>query len=723
MHLPLPLTRDLVLIGGGHAHALVLRMWGMDPLPGVRVTVINPDPVAPYSGMLPGHIAGHYARDDLMIDLVRLARFAGARVIVDHAIGLDPAGQGVTLASGRVIPFDVASVDIGITTDLPRVPGFAEHTIAAKPMARYAAAWDRFLDDVAADRVAPRMAILGGGIAGVELAMASAHRLRGMGVAPDITLIDRGAILSEFAPGPRARLLAELARWDVACIDNDAAAEITAEGVILSSGRVVPASLSLGVAGAIPQPWLVHTGLELTEGFIAVDRHLQSTSHPAVFAAGDCAHMGHAPRPKAGVYAVRQAPVLLRNLRAALGDGGMRPYHPQRDYLKLVSLGDRRAMAHKGGWRLTGAAMWRWKNRIDQTFMDRFRDLPDMAPPAPPRRLADGVRDELAGRKPLCGGCGAKVGAPALQAGLAALDLPVRDDVLSVQGDDAAVIRAGAGVQVVSVDHLRPVTDDPHLMARIAAVHALGDIWASGAQPQAALSTLILPPMGAELQIRTLDEITRGARAVFDAVGADLVGGHTSIGAEMTIGFTVTGVADRPVLISGARPGDVLVLTRPLGSGVILSAEMARAAPGEVVARTLAAMASPRPAQAAALSGLAHAMTDVTGFGLAGHLDRMCRASGTGADLVLADLPVYAGALDLLAAGHRSTLFPANRAAVPDLPDDTPLARLLFDPQTAGGLLAAIPPAALPHALAELPDLSVIGRMVSAPGIRLVEGI
>ena len=124
MQAALPLTRDLVLVGGGHTHALVLRKWGMAPLPGARVTLINPGPSAPYTGMLPGFIAGHYQRDDLDIDLVRLARFAGARLVLEPAIGIDRHARQVLFKNRPPISFDVLSIDVGITSDLKVIPGF-----------------------------------------------------------------------------------------------------------------------------------------------------------------------------------------------------------------------------------------------------------------------------------------------------------------------------------------------------------------------------------------------------------------------------------------------------------------------------------------------------------------------------------------------------------------------------------------------------------------------
>jgi selenide,water dikinase len=235
-------------------------------------------------------------------------------------------------------------------------------------------------------------------------------------------------------------------------------------------------------------------------------------------------------------------------------------------------------------------------------------------------------------------------------------------------------------------------------MARIAALHALGDVWAMGATPQAALSQVTLPPLGADLQARTLAEVLDAAAQVFRAAGADLVGGHSTEGAELTLGFTVTGTADRALGKGGARPGDALILTRALGSGTILAAEMALARVpglilGEAWAAAMAVMTRSQGPASAILAPAAHAMTDVTGFGLAGHLIEMLAASGTAATLHLDAVPLMPGALALATAGQASSLLPANLAAVGwrMTAPAGPRVDLLSDPQTCGGLLAAVP--------------------------------
>jgi len=706
---PLPLTRDLVLIGGGHSHALVLRKWAMKPLPGVRVTLINPDPTAPYSGMLPGHVAGHYARADLEIDLVRLARFAGARLVLGAALGLDPEARLVHVGGRPPVAYDVASINVGITTAMPALPGFAEHAVPAKPLGTFAAAWAAYLGGAGEASVA----MIGGGVAGAELAMAMAHALRAAGRAATVHLVERDRVLATL-PAPAARRLrAALAACGVILHEQTGVAAVDAGGLSLTGGGRIAAGFITGAAGALPPAWLGDTGLALHEGFVRVDARLR-TSAPGVFAAGDCAHLDHAPRPKAGVYAVREAPVLFENLRATLaGTGGLRRYRPQRDFLKLITLGRRGALASRFGLTLAGPAIWRWKDRIDRRFMDRFHDLPPMPAPELPWPRAAGLRAAL-GPKPLCGGCGAKLGRAALLRALGAADAP---------GDDAAILATGGATQVISTDHLRALTEDPFTMARIAAIHALGDIWAMGARPQAAVLSVIVPRQTDALAERALAEIVAGVRDMLAEAGAELVGGHSTQGAEMTIGLTVTGLCESaPLTLGGARSGDALILTKPLGSGVIMAAEMERKADGAVVAAALEAMQQPQGAAAAILRG-AHAMTDVTGFGLAGHLLNLCARSGTGAEIVLADVPLLDGAEALAARGVQSSLAPANRALLPGAPAGA-RADLLFDPQTGGGLLAAVPgdPVPLLAALRQAGfAAAAIGRITDSAGqVRIV---
>ncbi|MFU8882991.1 MAG: selenide, water dikinase SelD, partial [Rhodobacterales bacterium] len=665
MHLPHPLTCDLVLIGGGHAHALVLRKWAMNPLAGVRLSVINPSPTAPYTGMLPGHIAGHYSRDELDIDLVQLARAAGARLILDRATGLQAGEKQLRLASGRMLHYDIASLDIGITAEMPAIAGFSTYAVGAKPLDTYAARWRSFLVAVQAGRKRPHVAVIGAGVAGVELAMAMAHALHTITASAQVHLFEAADSLTGTGTATRKRLLRALKARGITLHSASRVRQIMADAVILDDDRRVEADFVVGAAGAFAQPWLAQTDLPLTDGFVTVGPDLGVQGHASLFAVGDCAHMAHAPRPKAGVFAVRAAPVLHDNLRAAATGRATRPFHPQRGYLKLISLGEKSAIAEKFGLGVAGPWLWQWKDRIDRAFMDQFRALPAMPAPARLREQALGAAGVAGQDQPICGGCGSKLGARTLHSVLARLPVSTRDDLRSLPGDDAAILLTGGVQQVISTDHLRAFTADPATMARITTLHALGDIWAMGASPQAATATVILPPMSPTLQARTLDEVMQAAAEVLHAAGAALVGGHSTTGAEFTLGFTVTGLcAAPPITHSGATPGDALILTRPIGSGTLLAAEMQHRANGRHIAALLAQMAQPQ-GDAAKVLRHAHAMTDVTGFGLAGHLMAICRASGVGAALQLAAIPLYDGAEALAARGIRSTAYADNLAAAP----------------------------------------------------------
>ncbi len=687
----LPLSRELLLIGGGHSHALVLRMWGMNPLPGVRLSVVNPLPSAAYSGMLPGFVAGHYRREELQIDLVKLARFAGARLISGKVVHLDVHSRKARLEDGRELPYHVVSLDIGITTEMPEIPGFSEHAVPAKPLDAFADRWQGWLGQ-AARKDSGRVAVIGGGVAGVELAMAMAHAMRSRSIeGGHVSLIEKDRILPDLRPSRRAFLRTELLAAGIELHEGRGASAVAADHVRLEGGERIAADLVVGVGGARAQGWLSHCDLALHDGYVQVDETLRSLSEKTLFAAGDIAHLSHAPRPKAGVFAVRAAPILFHNLRAALSGGAMRRFRPQGDYLKLISLGGRRAMADKWGLMLRGAALWRLKDRIDRAFMEQFQSLKPMDPPLP-RLMADGVKEVLGGA-PLCGGCGAKVGAGALDGVLSELPAPGREDILRGAGDDAAVLRCGRGYQVLSTDHLRAFCEDPALMARIAAIHALGDIWSMGAQAQAVLASITLPRMSEEMQRWWLAEIMQAAGAVFAEEGAAIVGGHSSQGNELSIGFTLSGLCTQePIGKGGARPGDRLVLTKPIGTGTLLAAEMRLKARGEDVMAAYRSMLRTQGAAAALLAPHAHAMTDVTGFGLAGHALEIAQASGLELAIKADAVPLLPGAEALAAMGIHSSIWRSNVIRADCMPEKaSPRHELLYDPQTAGGLLAAVP--------------------------------
>ena len=731
-----PIVKDLVLIGGGHAHVHVLKSFGMKPMPGLRITLIARDVETPYSGMLPGFIAGHYTREECHIDLRPLARFAGARLIHDEAIGLDRAGRRVKCRARPPVAYDVLSIDIGSTPHLSSIPGAAEYATPVKPIDRLAERWERIMARVRAGKQPIRFLTVGGGAAGVELTLSMRHRLRGLlrerGHDPErvgFTLVTRGEILASHNASVRRRFRDLLDLRGVGVVEHSAVEQVDDGSVLCSSGDRIGFDELIWVTQAGAASWLADTGLDLDEGgFIKIDATLRSLTDRNVFAVGDVASNVEHPRPKAGVFAVRQGPPLADNLWRALSGQPLAPFVPQRKFLSLISTGDRCAIASRGRLAAQGATLWHLKDWIDRRWMRKYKELPEMAAAAAPSSGADDPLGALQAEPMRCGGCGAKVGATTLSRVMARLE-PRGDPSVQIGlalPDDAAVVSPPQGKLLVqTVDFFRAFVDDPYVFGRIAANHALGDIYAMGGEPLTALATATVPYGPEDKVEEDLYQMLRGGLDVLEEAGAVLVGGHSGEGAELALGFTINGAVDpdRVLRKSGMRVGDRLILTKPLGTGALFAAEMRGKAKGVWIDRALSVMQqSSRDAARCLREAGASASTDVTGFGLVGHLIEMLGASKVGAALFLDAVPALDGALEVLRAGISSSLAPENlrlRRAIDNLDAAAklPAFPLLFDPQTAGGLLASVPQSNVVSCVAELRRLgyrhaAVIGEVL-----------
>ena len=683
-----PPVTDLVLVGGGHSHVQVLKSLGMAPMDGVRVTVIAREAHTPYSGMLPGFVAGHYRWEEIHIDLGPLCRFAGARLIVDSVTGLDLENNSVQCAHRPPVRFDSLSINCGAVPEV--VGGFG---VPVKPIGRFLPHWRTLAEQA---RPGMRIQFVGGGAGGVELALAARTALpRGIGI---------GVVTEELLPGQGRRaqrlLSKELGRAGIELRFGS----VTAAGereLALADGSAVGFDRLFWVTGVVAPGWVRESALATdSRGFARVDRALRSVSHPRVFVSGDAACLDGQQRPKSGVIAVRAGPVLGANLRRSAAGRALRRFRAQKRFLSLIGTGDRRAVASKFGLAVRGAWVWRWKERIDRRFMDRFRDLPNMAgaPAASGSATRGDGQDGQAFDPMRCGGCGAKLAAGPLHRVLDRLPEQRHANLMQGIGDDAAVLRGQPEPLLLTLDGFRSLVDDPYLFGRIAAHHSLNDIYAMGAVPTSAMAIATVPLMAEAMMEEELFALLKGAVDVLNGDGVPLVGGHSSEGSELSLGLAVTGRAVEPVWTkAGCRPEERLLLTKPLGIGVLLAAHMR----GQTQTRYLqAAMDVMDRSNRGALDILrangVRAVTDVTGFGLVGHLGEMLRASGTGAELWPEAVPSLQGALEGFDAGASSVLQDGNERAFADFEirgfaGNDPRVRVLADPQTSGGLLASVP--------------------------------
>ena len=543
--------------------------------------------------------------------------------------------------------------------------------------------------------------------------------------------VEIGIVTLEFLPGHGRRaqriLANELYRAGIELRFGEVAAASAGE-LALADGSAVGFDKLFWVTGVKAPDWVRESALATdARGFARVDASLRSLSHPGVFVTGDAACLDEQERPKSGVIAVRAGPVLAANLRRSATGRRLQRFRAQKRFLSIIGTGDGRAVASRSGLAVRGAWVWRWKERIDRRFMERFRKLPEMAgfPSDSDRAGPGGVRAEPEFDPMRCGGCGAKLAAGPLHRVLARLPEQRHADLVQGIGDDAAVLRGQSEPLLLTLDGFRSLVDDPYLFGRITAHHSLNDIYAMGAVPTSALAIATVPLMAEAMMEEELYVLLKGAVDVLNADGVPLVGGHSSEGSELSLGLAVTGKAVEPLLTkSGCRVGDRLLLSKPLGIGVLLAAHMR----GQTSTRFLQAATgvmdrSNREALAVFRANGARALTDVTGFGLVGHLGEMLRASGTGAEIWLNAVPRLEGALESFDRGAFSVLQSGNEQALSDFeihgfaPGDSRV-RLLADPQTSGGLLASVPAQQVDGCLEALaaagyPNSAEIGRITS----------
>lgn len=366
------MPNQLVLIGGGHSHVEVLRQFALKPLPDTQLTLICQNAQTPYSGMLPGYVAGHYRYEQVHIDLRPLAKAAGAHFYETAAIDIDRAKQVVHNGRYPPLPYDRLSINIGSTPNLADALGAGEHAVAVKPIRDFNQRWLALLERVKTASGPLRIAVVGGGAGGIELLLAMQHRLAAY--QPQFSLWTRGSkILPTHHTTVQKKFMHVLHARGVAVHCNAPVNEVDSTGLITANGQHHEADEVIWVTRASGAAWLKNTGLALDHnGFIKVTDTLQTSTDPHIFAAGDVASMINHPLEKAGVVAVRQAPILAHNLRNAMTGGLLKPYRPQRRWLALISTGDQYAIASRGKFTASGRWIWQYKDWIDRRFMRRY---------------------------------------------------------------------------------------------------------------------------------------------------------------------------------------------------------------------------------------------------------------------------------------------------------------------------------------------------------------
>ena len=697
----------------------VIRAFGMSPDPDIRVTVVAREAHSPYSGMLPGFVYGKYSWDDIHVDLAKLCTFASARLIIDEVIQIDPSESVVNLRVRPELRYDCLVVNTG------GEPGIKfrnqENVTAVKPIGRFTTEWDHIVEQ-GESGVSCKLVIVGGGPGSVEVALAIRERF---GAVFDITIVTADMeLMIQHNRRARTKVAEILKQHAVKFEVNFSVSSVTDHEVLSEHGNQIECDHVIWVTGVEAPAWIRASGFDVdTGGFLKVDNTLRSTSHRNVFAGGDMVCLVGQERPKSGVFAVREGPILAQNARALLKGISLRRYRAQKQALAILRLPGDDALASRGPWCMRSKIISRWKHRIDIEFMRRFKEFPAMS--SPPKN--DPESEEMR-----CGGCASKLGARLLERVLSRLEANNAQSVVNGIGDDAAVVDLGSPAIATSCDHFKPMISDPYRFGKIAATHALNDLYAMGSLPKIALAMVTIPLMAEPLMEDDFYQMLAGAVAVFGADKVALVGGHSAEGIEVSLGFTVTGTHTQPPWFrSNMLPDQDLVLTKPLGTGILLAGVMHMKTRAADLESCIVSMEqSNKQATSIFRTCEASVVTDISGFGLAGHCAELVQQSKVSVELFANAVSLLSGTQETLKQEMRSTLHDANSQILEDFEVSSDLGKLelapLVDPQTSGGLLAAIPPEATEECMSALLEAGylharVVGRTISDAPSRILK--
>ncbi len=723
----------VVLLGVGHTNAHVLRMWKMDPPKNAQLVCVSDFPVVTYSGMLPGVIAGQYPKSAMEIDLIRLAQSAGARVVIGKVIGLDHQNRELIFAARPRLKFDILSIGIGSRPSFAGVDlnAGSDPIVAVKPMQTFLSRLSERLSRLKIGERQPKIAIVGGGVGSIEIAFCLYERFMGRprylvegfpaDLRPQIAIVTGSErIGTGLLPASISKIEKEFRDRDIEVVTQSRVTAVDANGLVFKDEQRFAADVVIWATSAVGAPLLQALDLENdNRGFLNTHQNLEVTQLPGVFAVGDTGTIVGSSISKAGVYAVRQGPVLNENIRRLINNRkDLRDYHPQTDFLKLVNLGNDRAIAEFKGRSFVNRLCWKLKDHIDVKFMRMYQDYQPME-----------MKPDSADTPPMrCLGCGGKIGSQILSEVLQELNVHDHPDVkIGLDNpDDAAVIATQNNQVTVTTDFFAAPFDDPYLVGRIAALNSASDCFVMGAKPNSALTIVQVPLGHPRSQIQVMRELMAGAVEEFNRMGAAVVGGHSIEGPRTIIGFTVLGnQLVEPTTKGKLKPGDRLILTKPLGTGVLLAAWMQAELPATSYWPLIASMLQSNQIALDLIPRFGiNALTDVTGFGFAGHLVEMAKASMANIRIDNRRIPTLPGCNEAIAAGVQSTLAPDNRAlsgrieirSKVDLMSSELAA--LFDPQTGGGLLFGIEAARVDECVAFLHESGFvaageIGEVVS----------
>lgn len=734
---------QIVLLGVGHTNAHIVRRWKLSPVPECQLICISNFSQATYSGMFPGVLSGQYAPEAMTIDLVRLVSSCGGQLILDDPSHIDVTQRQIHFASSRPpLAYDWLSIGMGSQPNTSELsPSSIDQIVAIKPMQTFLqrlteALQARMPSSPRSSAQTLRVVIVGGGAGSLEIALCLRQRHRQSlesATSPldqalahfdqlKITVCTAAQRLgSGLLPSTIARIESAMKTHHIEGVTQWRAVSVDQQGVQGNRGQTIPADLVIWATQAAPPALMQNIALPKDDrGFLLTKPTLQSIEDERVFVVGDSGSLEQAATPKAGVYAVRQGPILWENLQRSVTQQPLLEYRPQSSFLKLLNLGDGQAILEYKGVSSTHRLWWWLKNRIDVKFMKMYQDF-SMAM-APGRATSTDISPPAM----RCVGCGGKVPSAVLRDALVTSNGNLEPESVVGSPSDVAYFSHAQTILAHTVDYFIAPLPDPWIAGRMAALNALSDLYVSGCRPETALMIAQIPWGAPRAQQRQLQLALAGIKQELSRAGAKLIGGHTIEGERLAMGLSMTGhpLHGRQVK-QNIRPGDCLILSKPLGTGCLLAAwQQHQLAAGDYQELLAHLLIGNEVALELWNRFPVSAMTDVTGFGLAGHAREMLDSLPLRIELNWRQFAALPGYEVQSAAGVESTMTAANRADFPmriatHYPIPVDQVNLLYDPQTCGGVLCAVPEKQADEMVHYLLDqgfgkAAMIGRVVSA---------
>lgn len=705
---------ELVLVGGGHSHIQVIKKFAMNPLQGVRLTLVSDTYYAPYSGMLPGYLAGWYDYETAHFDLASICQKAGIRFICDKVIGLDTKKKEISFQTRPSMSFDFVSVNVGITPTPLRVADTdRDHFLSLKPISKLLSQWKLKIDEMLHNDSIQKIALIGAGASSVEIAVIL--KLLNRKNPKEITIYQKSSdLLRGHSRATKKILENTLKQHQIKLMTGVEIVSYQNKKLMSLDNREFSADLVFCSTHASAPQWFKNTDLKLKDGFIQTDQYLRAEGSSFVFASGDCIEFSSKSLLKSGVYAVRQGPVLAENLRRSILKESLKKYRPQKNVLALITTDEKKAMASWGPIGFQFPGLWKLKDWIDHRFMNRFKEIPSMM-------KLEIALDQNNEEINYCGGCGSKVESAVIREVFSELK-DKADIATDFDSDDAAVVSSyNNHYQLSSVDGFRSFITDPYLMAQIALNHSLNDLYAMGAKPKTVQSVMMLNRNSQELRKNDFKQMIFGVTDYLKHSGAKLVGGHTMENLQESFVFEVSGelIQSQIKKKNTLKKGDHLLLTKPLGTGALFASHMFGSVRGCDISTAIEQMLLSHHLLLDLVQNEdVHAATDITGFGLIGHLSEMLYQSEFSILLKKDQIPVLAGYEDCVKRNEVSFLVKENLKSYfrflkeMTFEDSRDNHSVLFDPQTCGGLVLSVKAENSPQLLKQIIDRGFHAAMI-----------